>query len=59
MKPKSLEIFIPGPAGRLEAKYYNFNGLNLSLETIDGLVKHNGPVNNQIKFNTILGKDFL
>ena len=22
MKPKSLEIFIPGPAGRLEAKYY-------------------------------------
>ena len=22
MKTKSLEIFIPGPAGRLEAKYY-------------------------------------
>ena len=22
MKQKSLEIFIPGPAGRLEAKYY-------------------------------------
>ena len=22
MKPKSREIFIPGPAGRLEAKYY-------------------------------------
>ena len=22
MKPKSLEIFIPGPAGRLEGKYY-------------------------------------
>ena len=22
MKPKSLDIFIPGPAGRLEAKYY-------------------------------------
>ena len=22
MKPKSLEIFIPGPAGRLEAKYF-------------------------------------
>ena len=22
MKPKSLEIFIPGPSGRLEAKYY-------------------------------------
>ena len=22
MKPKSSEVFIPGPAGRLEAKYY-------------------------------------
>ena len=22
MKQKSLEVFIPGPAGRLEAKYY-------------------------------------
>ena len=22
MKPKSTEIFIPGPAGRLEGKYY-------------------------------------
>ena len=29
----------------LENKYYNFKGLNLSLETIDGLIKHNGPVN--------------
>ena len=27
MKPKSLEIFIPGPAGRLEAKYYTLNVL--------------------------------
>ena len=25
MKPKSLEIFIPGPAGRLEAKYFKNN----------------------------------
>ena len=40
----------------LENKYYNFNGLNLSIETIDGLVKHNGRVENQDNFNNILGK---
>ena len=40
----------------LENKYYNFKGLNLSLETIDGLVKHNGRVLNQEKFNNILGE---
>ena len=43
----------------LERKYYNFKGLNLSLETIDGLVKHNGKVLNQNKFNSILGKKFF
>ena len=43
----------------LENKYYNFKGLNLSLETIDGLVKHNGPVKNLSKFNKILGKNFF
>ena len=43
----------------LENKYYNFKGLNLSLETIDGLVKHNGPVNNIKKFDKILGKNFF
>jgi len=43
----------------LENKYYNFKGLNLSLETIDGLVKHNGPVQNQDKFFNILGKNFF
>ena len=43
----------------LENKYYNFKGLNLTLETLDGLIKHNGPVNNLIKFNTILGKNFF
>ena len=30
----------------LEKKYYNFYGLNLCIETLDGLVKHNGPVKN-------------
>lgn len=43
----------------LETKYYNFKGLNLSLETIDGLVKHNGPVNNSTKLDLILGKNFF
>jgi dGTPase len=43
----------------LENRYYNFNGLNLTFETIDGLVKHNGSVNNLSKFNTILGKNFF
>ena len=43
----------------LENKYYNFKGLNLSLETIDGLVKHNGRVLNQEKFNNILGEKIL
>ena len=43
----------------LENKYYNFKGLNLSIETIDGLVKHNGKVFNQDKFINILGKNFF
>ena len=29
---------------RLERKYAAFDGLNLSLETLEGLAKHNGPV---------------
>lgn len=29
---------------RLERKYADFDGLNLSIETLDGLIKHNGPV---------------
>ena len=28
----------------LENKYLKFKGLNLSIETIEGLLKHNGPV---------------
>jgi len=43
----------------LENKYYNFKGINLSLETIDGLVKHNGKVTNQDKINSMLGKNFF
>ena len=29
---------------RLERKYAGFDGLNLSLETLEGLAKHNGPL---------------
>jgi len=29
---------------RLERKYANFDGLNLSFETLEGLAKHNGPL---------------
>ncbi len=43
----------------LENRYYKFKGLNLSIETLDGLIKHNGPVKDPIKFNKILGKNFF
>ena len=43
----------------LENRYYDFKGLNLSVETLDGLIKHNGPIKNLTKFNRILGKNFF
>ena len=43
----------------LETKYYNFRGLNLSIETIDGLVKHNGRVKDITEYDNILGKNFF
>ncbi len=43
----------------LENKYYKFNGLNLSIETLDGLIKHNGPIKNIKKYKKILNKDFF
>ncbi len=43
----------------LENRYYNFSGLNLSLETLDGLIKHNGPITNNHKLNKILGENFF
>ena len=39
----------------LENKYIKFNGLNLTLETLDGLLKHNGPIHNTKKINKIIG----
>jgi dGTPase len=43
----------------VENKYYNFLGLNLTLETLDGLIKHNGPIKNMHFFNKILKKDYF
>ena len=43
----------------LENRYYNFKGLNLSIETLDGLIKHNGPILDKTKINRILGKNFF
>ncbi len=43
----------------LENRYYNFKGLNLSIETLDGLIKHNGPILDETKINRILGKNFF
>jgi len=38
----------------LENKYYKFFGLNLTIEALDGLIKHNGPIKNQNRYNKIL-----
>ena len=43
----------------LEKKYYEFNGLNLSIETLDGLIKHNGSINNIEAYDKILGKNYF
>ena len=40
----------------LENKYFKFDGLNLTIETLDGLIKHNGIVLQKRKFDNILGK---
>ena len=39
----------------LENKYLKFQGLNLTLETLDGLLKHNGPFIDFEKLNSIIG----
>ena len=41
----------------LEKKYFNFDGLNLSWETLDGLIKHNGIIHNT-DHNYNLSSDF-
>tara|TARA_B100001564_G_scaffold342778_1_gene338723 strand:- start:527 stop:1642 length:1116 start_codon:yes stop_codon:yes gene_type:complete len=39
----------------LENKYLKFKGLNLSIETIEGLLKHNGPVDDLDLVNDLIG----
>ena len=39
----------------LENKYLKFSGLNLSIETLEGLLKHNGPVQNLNLVNSLIG----
>jgi len=40
----------------IENKYYRFKGLNLTIETLDGLFKHNGPINDIVPYKKILNK---
>ena len=39
----------------LEHKYLKFKGLNLTIETLDGLLKHNGPILNLSKIKNLIG----
>ena len=39
----------------LENKYFKFKGLNLSIETLEGLLKHNGPVEDKVLVNKLIG----
>ena len=39
----------------LENKYLRFQGLNLTIETLDGLLKHNGPYEEFEKLDSIIG----
>jgi len=39
----------------LENKYLKFRGLNLCIETLDGLLKHNGPFNDKKKLDYQIG----
>ena len=39
----------------LENKYVKFKGLNLTLETLDGLLKHNGPYYDNTVIDNLIG----
>ena len=43
----------------LENRYYEFKGLNLTIETLDGLIKHNGPIRKLKKYKEILGINYF
>ncbi len=39
----------------IENKYVKFKGLNLTLETLDGLLKHNGPYYDNTDVKNLIG----
>ena len=39
----------------LENKYFKFNGLNLCIETLEGLLKHNGPFDDMDLIDKLIG----
>tara|TARA_B100000686_G_C16495288_1_gene814213 strand:- start:104 stop:889 length:786 start_codon:yes stop_codon:yes gene_type:complete len=43
----------------IENKYYKFPGLNLTIETLDGLIKHNGPVKDITLYKKIMGNNLF
>ena len=43
----------------LEHRYADFNGLNLTWETLEGIVKHNGPLNDLSKYSNNRSKNIL
>ena len=43
----------------LENKYLKFKGLNLTVETLDGLLKHNGPLRNTKKLENMIGLKYF
>ncbi len=62
MKPKSTEIFIPGPAGRLEAKYYKNPKFGSPVAIVlQPHPQYGGTMNNrivQLAYNIFLEKGF-
>ena len=39
----------------LEHKYLKFKGLTLTIETLDGLLKHNGPILDKSRIDEMIG----
>ncbi len=42
----------------LEKKYALFDGLNLTFETLDGVLKHSGPIKNQKNYYLVFSKKY-
>ena len=43
----------------LENKYLKFKGLNLTIETLDGLLKHNGPIEDLSSVKELIGLKYF